>query len=156
MKASRIVNAETNSKQNKTLKEESRVKTLLTTTLIILILFVAVPFSHASYQVTQLTTDTYDDLKPQINYTGEVVYEKHLAGDSEIYMHNGAGEYNVSRRSSFSDNPQINSGGNVLWESEERFLRFILVNFSNFAFDLAISPPDPNNREHYPFLTNYL
>jgi hypothetical protein len=129
------------------------MKKLLTTTLIILILFVAVPFSHAVYAVLQLTDDTYDDFKPQINNTSEVVYEKHLPDDSEIYKNIDQGlgtdprfkEYDISWFSGgFDYNPQINSNGDVLWESDVDGYHFINVQPSDW-FPMAISPTDPNN-----------
>jgi hypothetical protein len=125
-------------------KGENTMKTLLKTTLIILILFVVVPFSHAVYVVSQLTNDTYDDLKPQINNIGEVVYEKHLVVDSEIYKIIDKEEYNISISSGgFDYNPQINSSGDVLYESDVNGYHFITLQHSDW-FPMSISPTDPD------------
>ena len=130
-------------------QEDIKMKTLLTTTLIILVLFVTVPFSHAGYNVSQLINDTYDDLKPQINNASEVVYEKRLVNDSEIYMHTGVSEVNISSNSiAYDYNPQINSGGNVLWESEVNggYHKIFLKPISYLP--LTLNPPDPNNNSY--------
>ena len=93
--------------------------------------------------------DTYDDVKPQINNTGEVVYEKHLIGDSEIYKFIDNKEYNISISSGgFDYNPQINSSGDVLWESNVHERHFIdvqpseLVTLWQYLRLTRITPPN--------------
>lgn len=144
MKTSELFNAKESSKTLKILKEESRMKKLLTTTLIILILFVAVPFSHAVYEVSQLTNDT-NDKYPQINDDGIVVWE----GGGDIYRYTGGDPEKISNNPEYTNTaPQIiNQHGLVVWQGCNSFDCEIFLYNGYSAVNIS---NDPEHHDEYP------
>jgi len=94
-------------------------------------------FLYNGITVIQLTDNSGGDYDPQINASGYVVwygYESIAAKlnpegsgpeldapspDSEIYLYNGTATTPITNNIYDDDNPQINAGGNIVWEGDD-------------------------------------
>ncbi len=82
--------------------------------------------SCAPSNVTRLTDDEYDDDSPQINGSGQVVWQgcdsgwpsTCQEGDYEIYFWDGTSVTKITDNDYMDRNPQINDNGWLVWEAQ--------------------------------------
>jgi hypothetical protein len=72
-------------------------------------------FLYDGSTVKQLTDNDYPDDYPQINDSGQVVWE----GGDEIFLYDGATIIQLTDNDSIDQNPQINNNGQVVWEGDD-------------------------------------
>jgi hypothetical protein len=82
--------------------------------LIGLFLFICLP-SMAQSGITQLSDNSYDNDHPQINNSGQVVWDD---GEGEIFFYNGTTTIQLTDNSYGDRLPQINNSGQVVWMGE--------------------------------------
>jgi hypothetical protein len=72
-----------------------------------------------TYTVRQITDNSYDDLNPQINVNGFIVWEQFDGQDVEIIRYNGTVASHITSNSYDDIYPQINDNGYVVWSGSD-------------------------------------
>ncbi len=72
----------------------------------------------AAYATTQLTSNSYNDLKPQINSVGQAVWEGWDGHDWEIFLYSGGVVTQITNDNVDEHDPQINTAGHIVWQQQ--------------------------------------
>ena len=73
-------------------------------------------FFYDGITTTQLTTNTYVDVRPRINAGGQVVWQGMADGATyEIYLYDGVATHRVTTNSFDDVAPEINDSGDIVW-----------------------------------------
>ena len=88
---------------------------------------VLLPNSQVWAEISPLTENSFEDICPQINDNGYVVWVGFDGEDNEIFLHDGTTATQLTNNSYEDTLPQINAGGYVVWvgfdgEDNEIFL----------------------------------
>ncbi len=88
---------------------------------------VLLPNSQVWAEISPLTENLFEDICPQINDNGYVVWVGFDGEDNEIFLHDGTTATQLTNNSYEDTLPQINAGGYVVWvgfdgEDNEIFL----------------------------------
>jgi hypothetical protein len=90
---------------------------LLSLALTVFLFFPPVSSLCAQWRITQLTDNVSNDLHPQINNNGFVVWNSGYGseGGMDIFLYNGAATVQLSSVSRLNERPQINDNNEIVW-----------------------------------------
>jgi len=94
-------------------------KTILVLALATVGVFVSVPLTYPQWTITNISNNSHDDSKPQINNRGYVVWSGYHDAGNEIFLYDGTTLNQITGSSSDSNFPQINDSGHVVWRGSD-------------------------------------
>ena len=75
--------------------------------------------SVASYTITQITKNSYNDAGPQINENGWFTWVGFDGNDYEIFLYNGTTTTQITNNNYDDFNPHINDDGWITWSVDD-------------------------------------
>jgi hypothetical protein len=85
-------------------------------TLCVLSSLIALSASPAGAGTLQLSNNSFDDDRPQINSAGQVVWQGWDGNDWEIFFWSGSSVQQLTHNDRNDINPRINANGKVVWQ----------------------------------------
>ena len=93
------------------MEKARKTKVVLILMLSIIMTFATASFSHSAYRIEQLTNNSSNEDRPQINDNGYAVWD----ADGEIFLYDGISIKQITNNSYYDYEPQINNNGYVVW-----------------------------------------
>jgi len=123
---------------------------LLFLSISIVALFGSIELCHPDSEITQITNNPVDDLYPQINNNGYVVWSHGERGSTVISLYDGIQTIRMSSNYPSDVNPRINDNGYVVWKAwtffDGDFLGFGQIILYDGAETIQISNESSSNQ----------